>query len=96
MSAELTVLLLNAALIVIAYQYVYPRWVGSDMSKLIMNDVIATFISLAVAGSLYSGSGQSFSLLAGSVNWFWFALITYSVMELPMAMHYMRRHNMLQ
>jgi hypothetical protein len=96
MSPELVILLLNTVLIVVAYQYVYPRWVGNNMQKLIMNDLIATFISLVVAGSLYSGSGEDFSLLVMTVNWFWFSLVTYSLMEMPMAMRYMRRHNMLQ
>lgn len=96
MSAELTILLLNAILIVIAYQYVYPRWVGNNMQKLMMNDLLVTFISLAVAGSLYSGSGERFFVLLGTVNWFWFSLITYSLMELPVAVRYMRRNNMLQ
>ena len=96
MSPELTVLLLNIVLIMLAYQYVYPRWVGNNMSKLIVNDIIATFISLLIAGSLYSSSGEDFLLLFGNVNWFWFTLVTYSVMEMPMAMRYMRKHNMLQ
>jgi Kef-type K+ transport system membrane component KefB len=96
MSPELIVLVLNAVLIVLAYQYVYPRWVGNSMPKLIINDVIATCISLMVTGSLYGGSGQEFSLLLVTVNWFWFSLVSYSLMEMPMAMRYMRRHNMLQ
>lgn len=95
MSPELIVLLLNAVLIVIAYQIVYPRWVGGNMSKLMMNDIIATFISLMVTGSVYSGSGHEFSLVLVTVNWFWFSLVTYSLMEMPMAVRYMRRHQML-
>lgn len=96
MSPELIVLLLNAVLIVVAYQYVYPRWVGNNMSRLMINDVIATFISLLVTGSVYAGSEYEFSLLVMTVNWFWFSLVTYSLMEMPMAMRYMRRHQMLQ
>lgn len=96
MSPESTVLLLNAVLILISYQFVYPRCVGNSMSLLMMNDIIATFISLMVTGSLFSGSDHEFSLLFVTVNWFWFSLVTYSVMEMPMAMRYMSRHQMLK
>lgn len=96
MSPELIVLLLNAVLIVLAYQFVYPRWVGNSMQKLMINDLMATFISLMVTASLYEGRDYEFSLLVMSVNWFWFSLVTYSLMEMPMAMRYMRKHQMLQ
>lgn len=96
MSPELIVLLLNAVLIVLAYQFVYPRWVGNSMQKLMINDLMATFISLMVTASLYAGREYEFSLLVMSVNWFWFSLVTYSLMEMPMAMRYMRKHQMLQ
>jgi hypothetical protein len=45
---------------------------------------------------VYAGSGQLFSLLVVDVSWFWFTLVSYSLMELPFAMRYMRRHNMLE
>jgi hypothetical protein len=64
--------------------------------RLIINDAIATVVALMVAGSVYAGSGQLFSLLVVDVSWFWFTLVSYSLMELPFAMRYMRRHNMLE
>lgn len=96
MPAELIILLLDAALIVFCYQLLYPRQVGSSRARLIINDAIATVVALMVAGSLYAGSEQTFLLLVVEVNWFWFTLITYSLMELPFAIRYMRRHNMLE
>lgn len=96
MPAELTILLLDAVLIVFCYQLLYPRQVGNSRLRLIMNDAVATVVALLVAGSVYAGSEQTFLLLVIEVNWFWFTLITYSVMELPFAMRYMRRHNMLE
>ena len=96
MPAELTILLLNAVLIVVCYQLLYPRQVGSSRVRLIINDAMATVVALMVVGSVYAGSGQLFSLLVVDVSWFWFTLVTYSLMELPFAMRYMRRHNMLE
>lgn len=96
MPAELIILILDAMLIAFCYQFLYPRVVGNSRMRLIMNDAMATVVALMVAGSAYAGSEQTFSLLVTDVNWFWFTLITYSVMELPFAMRYMRRHNMLE
>lgn len=96
MPAELIILLLDAVLIVFCYQLLYPRQVGNSRKRLIINDTIATGVALMVAGSVYAGSEQMFLLLVVEVNWFWFTLITYSLMELPFAMRYMHRHNMLE
>ena len=96
MPAELTILLLNTVLIVVSYPLLYPRQVGSSRVRLIINDAMATVVALMVVGSVYAGSGQLFSLLVVDVSWFWFTLISYSLMELPFAMRYMRRHNMLE
>lgn len=96
MSPEMTVLLLNLVLIVFSYQVLYPRVVGSSMSRLLANDTMATLVALLVAASLFAGSERSFSLLFFTVNWFWFTLISYSVMELPLAIRYMRRHGMME
>jgi hypothetical protein len=96
MPPELMILLLDAALIVFCYQLLYPRQVGNSRSRLIINDAIATVVALMVAGSLFAGNEQTFTLLVAEVNWFWFTLITYSLMELPFAIRYMRRHHMLE
>ena len=95
MSPELIVIVLNLLLIVLSYQVLYPRLVGNSLNKLLTNDTMATIVALVVAGSMYAGSGRVFSLLIVQVNWFWFTLISYSVMELPVAMRYMRRNGML-
>lgn len=96
MSPELTIIVLNLVLILFSYQVLYPAVVGNSLNRLIANDTMATLVAIMVAGSLYAGSGREFSLLFLTVNWFWFTLISYSVMELPLAMRYMRRHGLIE
>lgn len=96
MSPELTVIILNLVLIVFSYQVLYPKIVGNSLNRLLANDTMATLVALVVAASLYAGSNQRFSLLFLTVNWFWFTLISYSLMELPLAMRYMHRHGMIE
>lgn len=93
-SPELHLLFLNFAVLILVYWLVYPKFCGTDIKKLLTNDVIASVIILLISGSLFWDTGEQFSLLVTSVNWFWFSLITYLVMEVPFMLYYMKKHNM--
>ena len=93
LTPELTILTLNATVIAIAYLFIYPRFCGADLGKITKNDLIATAIILFIAGSLYWDSGVEFSLLLFSVNWFWFAFITGFIIELPVMIWYLKKHD---
>ena len=68
----------------IAYFVIYPRFCGSNGYKISANDLIASGLSLIIAGSLFYGTGTKFSLLITDVNWFWFTMLTYMAIELPL------------
>lgn len=87
---ELAVLLLNAVIIAVAYLSVYPKLAGYDINKVALLDIIASCLALAIVGYKYWGTGQSFSLLIGEANWFWFTLVTYALMEIPVSLWYFR------
>jgi len=57
MFPELTVLLVNAAVVVIAYFIVYPKFCGSNGNKIAANDLVASGMVLFASGSLYWGAG---------------------------------------
>lgn len=90
---EFVILAINAIIIVIAYFFVYPRFCGANTHRIAVNDLIASGVAVAVAGSKFWGSGTEFSLLFWSVNWFWFSLLTYLVIEIPLMLWYARKHN---
>lgn len=91
LSGELQIVLINLAIILLAYFGVYPRFCGADLNKILVNDAIATVVALVVAGSLFAGSDARFTLLFGEVNWFWFTLLTYFLMETPFMFWYFKR-----
>ncbi|HEX7027164.1 MAG TPA: hypothetical protein VF268_07965 [Gammaproteobacteria bacterium] len=93
MKPELIVITVNAVLILLAYFVFYPRAVGSDGNKMAFYDAFITVLSLIIAGVLFWGSGQRFDMLILRVNWFWFALITYFLMELPLVWWYCKKYN---
>ncbi|MEH6453068.1 MAG: hypothetical protein V7782_08520 [Psychromonas sp.] len=89
---ELLLLALNVSVLVLIFCYVYPKYCGANINKLLSNDVIATTTILVISGSLFWGTGQVFNLLIMSVNWFWFSLISYLIMEIPFALYYMKKY----
>jgi hypothetical protein len=91
-SPEQSVLLLNAIVIFMAYIIIYPRVAGNNFNKIAGHDLIASAIVLITAGSLYWNSGVEFNLLIAHVNWFWFTFITFGLIEIPVLLWYIKRH----
>lgn len=92
-SPEQIILCLNAVVVLMTYFVVYPRLCGANGWRIAINDLLASITVLVVAGVLYAGNGQPFSLLFFSTNWFWFALLTYTAMETPLMLWYFKKHN---
>ena len=92
-SIEYTVIVLNAIIILVAYLSVYPKLAGNSFNKISFYDLFASGLALTIVGSKYWGSGQQFSLLVAEVNWFWFTLITYAVIEIPVMLWYFKKNN---
>ncbi|KZN32573.1 hypothetical protein N474_18405 [Pseudoalteromonas luteoviolacea CPMOR-2] len=93
MSPELSIIILNAAILLIAYFIIYPKYAGNDFRKISVQDFIASMISLGVVGSVYFGTGVKFSLVLFDVTWPWFTLISFTLIELPIFYWYAKRHN---
>lgn len=90
---EFTIILTNLIIVLIAYLLIYPKFAGSDGHKIATNDLLATTLSLTVAGSLFWGSGHEFSAYFFTLNWFWFALLTHALIEIPFMLWYFKKHN---
>jgi len=94
LSPELQIILSNSLIIAIAYLAVYPRFCGADIKKIAFNDCLATAVALCLAGSVFAGSELEFSLGVGSVNWFWFTLLTFMALETPVMFWYFKRNGL--
>jgi len=92
-SSELIILCLNIIVILMAYFIIYPRFCGADGNKIAGNDLIATGIILLISGSIFCGTGEVFSLILFSVNWFWFTFLTYAAIEIPIMLWYFNKHD---
>ena len=88
MSAESCILLLNAAIIFIAYISVYPKIAGKNINKVAALDCAASGLALMIVANKYWSSGIEFTFLFMQLNWFWYTLLSYSVIEIPIALWY--------
>lgn len=93
-SPETFILLTNATILLCAYFIVYPRFAGSDLNRLALNDLAANAIAIAVAGLAFFGTGQRFDLMFLEVGWFGFTVGTFLLMELPLFVWYARRYGL--
>lgn len=90
MSIELSILLLNIVIIVTAYTSVYPKIAGKNLNSVALLDFIASSLALVIVASKYWGAGIKFDFFTFELNWFWFTLLSYSILEMPIAIWYFR------
>ncbi|MFT6264908.1 MAG: hypothetical protein ACJAWS_001047 [Oleiphilaceae bacterium] len=95
MQPEFIIISLNLTILCVGYLFIYPSVAGSNLNKIALNDLIASAIALTIAGSLFWGNDYEFDLLIASVNWFWFTLVTYLLIEIPFVSGYLKRHKVL-
>lgn len=90
-SPEFAIMLLNSAILLVAYLSVYPKLAGYNLNKVAWLDMAASCLALIIVGYKYWGTGQGFSLILVEANWFWFTLASYMVLEIPISLWYFRK-----
>lgn len=90
MSAELSIILLNAVIIIMAYAWLYPKIASKKLKRIVFVDCAASGTALIIVANKYWGVDIEFGFLMYELNWFWFTLISYSVIEIPIAIWYFR------
>ncbi|WP_231731455.1 hypothetical protein [Colwellia sp. TT2012] len=77
-------------IILIAYVSVYPKLAGKNLNKVALFDCVASGLALVIVASKYWGTSVEFDFLMVELNWFWFTLLSYSVIEIPVALWYFK------
>ena len=84
MSPELFVLIVAVSVLTVGYVIVYPRFAGTDLTKLAINGVLAYGCALLVVGSHYYGTDQRFGEPVLDLGWFGFTVLTLLLVEVPL------------
>lgn len=90
-SPELAIILLNLIIILVAYLSIYPKLAGNNFNKISFYDLFASGFAFLVVGFNYWGTGHEFSLLITTTNWFWFTLVIYGAIEIPIMVWYFKK-----
>ena len=85
---ELMIIGLNLVVILVAYLSIYPKLAGRDINKVSFYDIFVSGFVMLLVGAKYWDSGVEFNLLFGTVNWVWFTLVTYLLIEIPVMIWY--------
>lgn len=88
--AELHVLGLVLMVFCVAYFAIFPKVKDKTLHRLMLIDLALVGILLAMAGSVYVGTGTPFSLLVIYVPWWVFTLITAVIVEVPFFLWFCR------
>lgn len=77
---ELFVILINLVILLTAYTFIYPYLKG-NMKSIAYFDLALSWISLIFAWSIFWWSLAEFSFIFFDVNWFWFTILSYAILE---------------
>ena len=92
MTPEVKILILNAAVLAVAYAGIYPSLREKTLRRMMQCDVVLTIAVMVAAGALFAGSGIRFGLILFDANWFFFTLLTLMAMEAPLFLWFCKRH----
>ena len=91
--AELSIMAPVLVVLAGGYLFIYPNIAGNNFNKISLCDLGCSAFVFVLVGLKYLGSGYEFSLLLFSTNWFWFTLIVYAAIEVPLAIWYCKIHD---
>lgn len=89
---ELQVLAINATCLGVAYGFILPGLRRKTLTALALSDLAVSVLALSTAAALFMGQDVVFRLLVVEVNWLVFALVTFAVIEVPLFLHFLRKH----
>ena len=88
--SEISIVLVTVVALAVAYLYVYPNYAGDDVRKLAWLDVAVGAITLAILAPFNWNAPAEFTFFVFDTNWWIFAILTYSVLELPLFYVYVK------
>ena len=88
--SELSIVILNLAALAIAYLYIYPNYAGNDVKRLAWLDMGVGALVLVVLAPFNWGSPSDYTFIAFDTSWWIFAILSYSLLELPLFYFYVK------
>jgi len=87
---ELIVIFIICLTLAVAYLWIYPTFVGSDVRKLLWLDAAITSVPIGISALLFWTADPVFRFIVFDTNWFVFTLLAMVAIELPLFYLYIR------
>ncbi|ARU00713.1 hypothetical protein [Yoonia vestfoldensis] len=92
---ETQILILNAAILAIAYLGIFPSLRDKSLAQIMRVDLVVSLLAIGVAAALFWGSGTAFNMIFFSANWAVFSIVTLMIMEAPLFYAFARKHGII-
>ena len=88
--SELSIVVLNLIALATAYLYIYPKYGGNDVKRLVWLDTAVGGVALLVLAPFNWGSPSDYTLIDFDTSWWIFAILTYTLLEIPLFYFYVK------
>lgn len=88
--SELSIIVVNLGALAIAYFLIYPKYAGNDVKKLAWLDTAVGVCVLIVLAPFNWNSPSDYTFIAFDTNWWIFAILSYTLLELPLFYLYVK------
>ena len=88
--SELSIVIVNVIALAVAYLYLYPKFAGNDVKKLAWLDCGVGVCVLLVIAPFSWGSPSDYTFFVFDTNWWIFAILSYTLIELPLFYVYVK------
>lgn len=88
--SELSIVIVNVIALAVAYLYLYPKFAGNDVKRLAWLDIGVGACALLVIAPFNWGSPSDYTFFAFDTNWWIFAILSYTLIELPLFYLYVK------
>jgi hypothetical protein len=87
---ELLVVFSILATLAIAYLWIYPTFIGNNVRLMAWVDIPVTSIPVVISAILFWESDPTFRFFFFDLNWFFFTILTLTLLELPIFLLYLK------
>lgn len=88
--SELSIVVLNLIALATAYLYIYPKYGGNDVKRLVWLDTAVGGVALLVLAPFNWGSPSDYTFIDFDTSWWIFAILTYTLLEIPLFYFYVK------
>jgi len=92
---EFIIILLNLCILSFSYLWFFPRIAGINIQKLAKYDLLSSLVSLSISSYFFYNSFIDFNAIFFTLNWFWFTFLSFFILEIPFALWYFKKNNIL-